>query len=339
MFPALRRKLEAKKALDERSHPPLKETVNVPAPTALLETLEVPHAMDAGTDGFPQLPPVEEMLGGAALTLKTVNTQASDITSLMATAQKKSELSLSKQKTAYEGNLKKQELKNQDVATNNAHILSEIGTLKKANDDIRRKADDVRKQNEVLRSALHSLESQMGLAMGFVKNALGGKEDEKPVAASLLQMSSKVTHSSVSESSADIEADALSQADSEDAPDSILSELSKDIATLEKQRKQGAANLRSLFIRDYRAGAQRHLALLNQQKILTSRRSNLIELQSKLKRSLTHLEDNHTKLNHTLRGVSKFMHQLSHVASAPENDIPRLMKSLDLGVKTGLQWS
>ena len=28
------------------------------------ETIEVPGAMDAGSDGFPELPPVEQILGG-----------------------------------------------------------------------------------------------------------------------------------------------------------------------------------------------------------------------------------------------------------------------------------
>jgi len=399
LFPKLRKKLEAERKLSLSQNATAAEPV---------EPVEVPPPMDVGSDGFPVLPAVDQMLGGAAVTLKTVSSQASDIAGRMAAAQKQSESELSKQKNAFEQNLKTQEEKNQAVASENSKISDEIDTLKKQNVDLRKEAHDIQKKNVVLRSAVKSLGTEMGTAKEFAHKSMVETDDSKKEVLSVLQvhhkddndddnkddddkddydkpddtdddptlngdddeedqeevledrkvpesvdevkdsisflaLSSKVENAAVKDSAAvdaeaadlSLEVAGLSQqasmVDNLDA-DGALQALSKDIGTLMAQRKQSVTNLKNLFIRDFRAGAKRGLALLSQQKQLIAHRTELMSIQSKLKDAVAHLEGTHKQLGRRLHGLGQFLQKLAHVANAPETEVPHMLESLPKAV-------
>merc|ERR1719183_3133481 len=136
------------------------------APADETETQEVPVApgavpapLDAGADGFPELPAVSQMLSQASGTLKSVNSQASSLEARVVQAQMQSEAKMAKQKAAFEEKLKQQEQGNQAVITDNANITAEIKSLKSNNAALRKKAHEVEETNKVMRSELRTLES------------------------------------------------------------------------------------------------------------------------------------------------------------------------------------
>jgi len=342
----------------------------------------VPPPMDAGADGFPVLPAVEKMLGGAALTLKTVSTQANNIAGRMAGAEKQSELELARQKSAFEANLKKQEIKNQAVKAENQKITVQIESLKKANVGLRKHAKKIRKKSLVLRNVVRSLESKMGMAKKFAHKSMldtddskktvldvlhpkahkgnqsalaqvsddddaeddddNTDEDEEGTSLIVLNHKRKVRHSTkkavqktdmsglngLDVSGLDVEFALSQQTVMSESPDAILNTLSKDINTLMTQRKESVTNLKNLFIRDFRAGAQRHMALLNQQKVLAKQRDDLLALQTKLKEAVAHLKATHKHLGQRLKGLGQFLQKLAHVANSPEVEVPRLLENL-----------
>merc|ERR1719305_1610023 len=112
------------------------------------------------------------------------------------------------------------------------------------------------------------------------------------------------------------------------SPVDLLDVLSKDVAHLAQQEKESEKTLKNLFIRDFRAGAKRHQALLTQQKTLIATRSSLQALQAKLKGAEAHLEATRAQLEGRLHGLGQFIQKLAHFAMAPQHEVPHLLEVL-----------
>lgn len=359
--------------------------------------------MDAGADGYPQLPAVSQMLSEASGTLKSVNSKASNLEARVVQAQMQSESKMAKQKAAFEEKLKQQEDSNQAVIKANANISAEIKSLQGSNAALKKHAHEVEETNKVMRSELRTLESRLGVAKDFTaksltstddsKNSLlqvlkGGKkfghhkhalvetasstkrevddtddddssddadetddkdskdDDGDEEADSFLALSSKVRRTS--DSAATFEA-AMSDlenavpagpamgADSEagaksESPADLLSVLAKEVSHLAQQEKESEKNLKNLFIRDFRAGAKRHQALLAQQKTLVGTRGNLQSVEAKLKTAEAHLESTKKQLEGRLHGLGQFLQKLAHLSMAPQKEVPHLLEALPKAV-------
>lgn len=399
MFPALRKKKALAAAQVQTSiaktKAPTEETPEVPQEAPK----EIPLPMDAGADGYPQLPAVSQMLSEASGTLKAVNSRASKLEARVVQAQMQSESKMAKQKAAFEEKLKQQEDSNHAVIVANANITAEIKSLQGSNAALKKHAHEVEETNKVMRSELRTLESRLGVAKDFTaksltstddsKNSLlqvlkGGKkfghrkhalvetasstkrevddtddddsshdaddtedkdskdDDEDEEANSFLALSSKVRRSSDSASTfeaamSDLEnavpagpamgGDSAAGVPSE-SPADLLSVLSKDVAHLAQQEKESEKNLKNLFIRDFRAGAKRHQALLAQQKTLVGTRGNLQSVEAKLKSAVAHLESTKTQLDGRLHGLGQFLQKLAHLSMAPQKEVPHLLEAL-----------
>jgi len=115
-------------------------------------------------------------------------------------------------------------------------------------------------------------------------------------------------------------------------PGDLLGDLMKDVAHLAEQEKQSVNTLKSLFIRDFRAGAKRRDALHAQQKALSATRSSLLEIQAELKVAEGHLETTQQHLQTRLHGLGQFLQKLAHVAMAQQQDAKKLMDNLPKAV-------
>jgi len=115
-------------------------------------------------------------------------------------------------------------------------------------------------------------------------------------------------------------------------PGDLLGDLMKDVAHLAEQEKQSVNTLKSLFIRDFRAGAKRRDALHAQQKALSATRSSLLEIQAELKTAEGHLEATQQHLQTRLHGLGQFLQKLAHVAMAQQQDAKKLMDNLPKAV-------
>lgn len=112
------------------------------------------------------------------------------------------------------------------------------------------------------------------------------------------------------------------------APGDLLEVLSKDVANLAAKTKAAQNNLKQLFIRDFRAGAKRHAALLKTQKGLMANRTSLLSAQDQLKKAEAHLESTHKELDEKLHGLGQFLQKLAHFAMAPQHEVPHLLEVL-----------
>jgi len=364
IFPALRKRLESQREAV------LVQNATEAAPAQPVE-VEVPAPVDVGADGFPVLPGVDQMLGGATRTLKTVNSQATDIVGRMAYAQKQSVAELGRQKRAFEDQLKSQETNSLAVAQSNIKIVAETDSLKAGNNGLRKQAHKIQKKIAVLRSLVHSLEMKMNVAKDFDHTTMvetddskqaalkvfGGHKgpdddflrDDRPVPEdeddeedekasqqgtsflAIFSVATKTHGSAADASETDLDMAlpmGLMQQASLESPDAILTELTKDVRILAQQRKQGVDKLKNLFIRDYRAGARRHLALVSEQKVLNTQMEAQKTLQRKLKVAVAHLQGTHTQLGRRLHGLGQFLQKLAHVANAPEPEVANLLDNL-----------
>lgn len=397
MFPGLKKRLQQKQMAAVQTQAKAKgpaadekETQEAPA--------TVPSPLDAGPDGFPQLPAVSQMLSEASGTMKSVNARASSLEARVVQAQMQSESKMAKQKAAFEEKLKQQEEGNQAVITANANITSEIKSLQNSNAALKKHGKEVEATNKLMRSELKTLQQRLGVAKEFTaksltatddsKNSLlqvlkGGKrhrhalmetassthrevddddedsessddsddskddDEDDEEGTSLLGVASKVRRTSTvtaADSAASFES-AMSDLESavpagpgmgldsganvpSESPADLLSVLSKDVAHLAQQEKESEKKLKNLFIRDFRSGAKRHQALLAQQKSLMATRSNLLSVQAKLKSAEAHLESTRSQLEGRLHGLGQFLQKLSHLAMAPQHEVPHLLEVL-----------
>jgi len=112
------------------------------------------------------------------------------------------------------------------------------------------------------------------------------------------------------------------------SPGDLLETLVKDVAHLAQQEKESEKNLKQLFIRDFRAGAKRHQALMVKQKGLSASRSSLLQLQGKLTAAVAHVESMNKQLAGRLHGLGQFLQKLAHFAMAPQREVSHLIDVL-----------
>jgi len=179
------------------------------------------------------------------------------------------------------------------------------------------------------------------------KEGTDGKDDDKDdddsedeETTSLLSVSKKVHRVSKSADAAASFETAMSElesavpaaapltADVGSNAESLLEGLSREVARLANQEKQSEKTLKDLFIRDFRAGAKRKAALLASQKALLATRSSLRKLQDKLKTADAHLQDTSKHLQSRLHGLGQFLQKMVHLALAPTQEAPHLLKAL-----------
>jgi len=111
-------------------------------------------------------------------------------------------------------------------------------------------------------------------------------------------------------------------------PDDLLTVLSTEVANLAKQEKESEKTLKSLFVRDFRAGAKRHQALLAQQKHLLTTRASLQALKAKLRDADAHVSETKMELERRLKSIGLFLQKLAHFAMAPQREVPHLQETI-----------
>jgi hypothetical protein len=386
IFPSLRKKQAEQERLVLVEQKPDEKTPSPVESAKKDETqVAVPDPVDVGADGLPRLPEVSTMLSEASGTLKSVNSQASNLEAKVVQGQMQSETKMSKQKAAYEMKLKQQEENNRKVIAANAKISAEIKQLKSSNAAFKKHAREIEETNRVMRSQLHTLQSREVAAMQFIDKSLESTDDSKNALLQVLQASgvhhsshrdalmqtskadddddketedgedsdesdeedsdepsflsvAQETHLESGDISFEAEMDELDTAAQVEAPvvaapdaqepDHLLEVLAKQVAQLAQQEKESEKKLKELFIRDFRAGAKRHQALLVQQKSLNASRGSLLTLQSQLKAVEAHLEGVRHELQSRLHGLGQMFQKLAHFAMAPQREIPHLLAVL-----------
>lgn len=202
VFPSLRKHLhmqqqkqapaEDTKVDDDSMSDDVPDVAPIAVAAASSAPLAIPAPMNMGADGFPKLPTVDAMLGGASETMKSISSQASTLQAQIMQVQAANQARMTQQKVIFERKLKMQEGKNQEVVSQNNGVASEIQTLKKGNEDLRKNCHDLQEGNRVMRVELHTLESKFAEAKEFVGTSLTSSDDSK--AKELAVLKSPVHH-------------------------------------------------------------------------------------------------------------------------------------------------
>lgn len=201
VFPSLRKhnlhmqqqkQAPAEDKLDDDSIDDVPDVAPVATAGVSSAPLSIPAPMNIGADGFPKLPAVDAMLGGASETMKSISSQASTLQAQIMQVQAQNQAKMTQQKVIFERKLKTQEGKNQQVVSQNNEVASEIQTLKKGNEELRKNCHDLQEGSRVMRVELHTLESKFAEAKEFVGASLTSSDDSK--AKELAVLKSPVHH-------------------------------------------------------------------------------------------------------------------------------------------------
>ncbi|CAE7255264.1 ppiA [Symbiodinium pilosum] len=297
----------------------------------------VPGVVDAGTNGFPELPTVSTMLSDSAQTLNGISSQAQRLQAQMLTVQQENAARMQRQKAVFDRKLKEQEQKNLDVVKENALIAKTIMETKKANEDLLRHAQSLQKGNSLRHNELKLLQDQLAAAQKFLTESVEQTDDSKAKELDVLA-EEKATSKSLSllalsstsetEPAEKIEAKAGETGEAE----SLLTMLGSGIKALKKQGQESEAKLKSLFLADFQAGVRRHKALLNQQKVLKETLETMKTYHARLESADKHLQATQTTMDGRLHDGGMFMQKLSELTMAHPED-PRHFVQMRSSVK------
>lgn len=166
-------------------------------------------------------------------------------------------------------------------------------------------------------------------------------EEDDGASASFLALSSRVKRAASKRAEAAAEEETPRMAETEVAatvqeatanPKDLLEVLSRGVTNLQREEKASEARLKAMFLSNFQAGIKRHTALVGQQRSLNATHVSLVSLQSQLRTADAHLEGTRAMLEKQLRGLGLFAQRLAHLALAPLDEVPRLLKALPTAV-------
>jgi len=117
------------------------------------------------------------------------------------------------------------------------------------------------------------------------------------------------------------------------SPKDLLKVLGEAVGNLQKEEHKSEAQLKNIFLANFKAGVKRYASFMVQRRSLTALRGNLAKEQDKLRVANAHLQGTHAKLQQQLRSFGLFAQKLSHLALAPEDEASGLLKTLPQDVQ------
>lgn len=119
------------------------------------------------------------MLGTAQQTLENLTAQAAFLRTRMVKAQQTKSSMMAREKAAFEGKLRAQELANRDLVAQNHKIAHEIEQLQRLNAEKVAHAKELEGVNKVMRGELLALSGKLGTAQEFFQRTLESTDDSK----------------------------------------------------------------------------------------------------------------------------------------------------------------
>jgi len=115
-------------------------------------------------------------------------------------------------------------------------------------------------------------------------------------------------------------------------PKDVVNVLGQSVNTLQQEEHLNEAKLRVIFLTNFKAGVKRYAALLAEQRKLITTRKTLLAQQAELRVADEHLQATHSALQQQLRSFGLFTQQLAHLALAPTQEAPELIRHLPANV-------
>lgn len=311
----------------------------------------VPPVMNAGYSGYPTIPKVDTMLEGASKAMEGFNLRARQLQNRLLQAQRQSALRLQRQKQIFDDKLQEQEQKNQGIVRENKEVAHRLLDAKSKNSALWNKATGLQAGGEQRRQQLVLLQEQVKRMEAFVAESLAMEDKRLPEGDVLAQDSAKapavlaqvsaeapahdeeqqtepqaenggegLSFMEVEESTELQAPDGLdllkddSEEDSFSQPENLVSVLQSSVEEMKAQGKKTEKHLKNTFLKDFKAGAHRKKALLQQKTVLQSTLHQMDDYQEKLKRAEKYMQEKAATGRKRMHQVGEVLKKLGHLA-------------------------
>jgi len=112
------------------------------------------------------------------------------------------------------------------------------------------------------------------------------------------------------------------------SPKDVLNVLGEAVTNLQKEERASEAQLKGMFLTNFKAGVKRYASLAAQQRALLATHKSLIAEQGELIKADEHLQGTSVALQQQLRDFGLFAQRLAHLALAPPQEAETLLKTL-----------
>lgn len=296
---------------------------------------------------------VDALMSKPSAVYHRMSTQVDQFEVTMTKMHQKNKDLLAGQREMYKDKLQAQQKDNDKIVVDNGQIAAENARLTHNNTELRNTARRIMAENDHLRAELKAIGTNLSHAQEYLVLSIKKLDDTDADELQILSvldekdtsLKTQAAHTrnlnDIAELSNAPKVSLLEISASEieaPQPHEILKSLQSKIEGLGEKQRSGEATLRTSFLRDFRAGATRQAALMQEQESVNNTQSHLMKLEHLLASAVAHLEkvQQHLKVRlQALRGYANRMSEAETVATAPS--AVQHSTSLDGGAAERLQ--
>lgn len=305
------------------------------------------------------LPEVETVLSKASDTAQDFSAKAAQMQALVSKRQQESTAALAAEKEAYEQNLTSMTAEIHAVEFQNKELQASIDMVAKESASIKKETERLRGENNIMRKTLGSLGGKVEAAEQFLDDSLVRTDDTsaealKPLlppvpepslsnflsvmgdaqkdaqkSASLLQLSSHIRHIRSRGGGSKVkEQQAESESAEEMNPDALNMLLSESLADIEKEQKDGEAEMKAHFMKLHNASVTQLRALSEKKEALEKKLAESEDYKSSLLQAKAHIGATRSELLKRLHGMDVFAKKVDDAAANALESVEATIASL-----------
>jgi len=313
---------------------------------------QVPKVFNAGPDGMPQLPHVEELLKDYQEVKQHLESETSSLTEHLSQVETSGLDEIGKQKEFFDQKLREQEKENAALVRSNSHLAKEIIAARQENAKMKKEVAHKEKLMSFRQNQVRGLEQQLVRSQKFFQQVMNDTAFNKPGeavkledeaelpeldAVSFLEVS-KRSHKAKKSLRSQLPPDAelvLEAADekanrtmdeSEEVvsaskeDEQIIASLTQDLQKLRKAQAHSRKLLKTSFDQSFEAGKRRQEALKKQESVLTEELKSTQAAGQQLQAESQKLQSALDQMESKLKRGGNLFGKLQQVASAPVKD-------------------
>jgi len=279
----------------------------------------------AGASGAIGLPPVSEQKPPLRGVFKKLNVQIGALEQRLAAAKQGNKEAVARQQQVFTEKLRRQLEEIEALTSANSVIANQVEHLKQSTASLRAHADKLQENVTFTEEKLRGILTNLTTAEEFVSSSLRSfnmaNSSEMQVLAELAQKDAdKAIREAKNARLAEIKSISMSMMQTEVSPQfdqedkSGLKDLMQKVATgldsLAPAQEERLASLEASFRSKFDDGERKRIALAQQQADLNSTKTSLVELESRLKVAVQHLEEMTVQLQERADAARIFVHRI-----------------------------
>eukprot|EP00439_Symbiodinium_sp_Y106_P071511 s663_g12.t2 len=279
----------------------------------------VPAVRNAGKDGMPELPSLDDIMSPTSQTMFGISSEAKQLEAKMLKIEHENSLRLQRQKAVFDRKLKEQEAKNQGVAKENADLAKTIMQLKKNNEATFAKSKTLREAISLRRAEVKNMQELLAAVQQYLVDTLSDADESKAPELAILDEEEKAEAAeaqavAVKKKAASAIAIAEQRAKKDEEPSLSFLQVEEEPDEAAALDKEVTSNhLKSLFLSSLQDGVKRRKALKAQQKVLQQTLTSMKSYEARLGRAEDRLTVTKQTLDKHLHDAGLFLKKLSQL--------------------------